>query len=103
MEQAHYHVTTHTVTGLAKSENRERWSGADPENERWKTAEVILAFPPTSDENQTEQSRNIIAFLPVREGDFMVRKKSRQDVSTTSRRNIGLLAGITDAFLKEVV
>jgi hypothetical protein len=75
LEQTHYHVTTHTVTGLVKSENRECWSGADPENERWNTAEVILAFPPTGDEDPTEQSQNIFAFLPVREGNFKVREK----------------------------
>ncbi|KAK3941989.1 hypothetical protein QBC46DRAFT_257257 [Diplogelasinospora grovesii] len=123
MEKKHYHVTKHMVTNLSKSDNREL-PDTDEARRASSTAEVILAFPLTSDSEPLIEQQEVFAFLPVRESSFKAScilspwiliaqrfliqsdfdtSASRQDIVTTSRRNIDLLDGIAAAFIKAVL
>lgn len=122
-----YHVTRHSATGLAGSDNRESQE-TEEGRAASSTAEVILAFPLTENFEPVVESQHMFAFLPVRQGDFKVKSPltatrkavlirepqfiiqadfdtsaNRQDILTTSRRNVGLLDGIADAFVKAVL
>ncbi|SPN99278.1 uncharacterized protein DNG_02315 [Cephalotrichum gorgonifer] len=97
-----YHVTRHTAIGIAKSDNRKNLTEAD--GEASSTAEIVLAFPLTATLEPLVKPQHLFAFLPVREGNFKFIIQSdfdtsanRQDIHTTSRRNVDLLDGIADA------
>ncbi|KAL6365553.1 hypothetical protein LRP88_01550 [Fusarium phalaenopsidis] len=68
-----YHITKHTATGLAQSDNREL-----PDTDRAQgissTAEVVLAFPVTSNFKPlvTQKNQDLFAFLPLRESNYKV-------------------------------
>lgn len=66
-----YHVTKHSATGLAGSNNRE---AQETEEGRVasSTAEVVLAFPLSEDFEPVVEFQHVFAFLPVRQGDFKV-------------------------------
>ncbi|KAK3331475.1 hypothetical protein B0H66DRAFT_487633 [Apodospora peruviana] len=109
VEEKHYHVTRHTATNLSPSDNREL-----PDTEEGRrassSAEVVLAFPLTEDAEPLCEKQQVYAFLPVRQTNFMFliqsdfdTSASRQDVLTTSRRNIDLLNGIAAAFIKAIL
>ncbi|KAK5994783.1 Protein NO VEIN-like protein [Cladobotryum mycophilum] len=107
-EKKIYHVTKHTATGLSKSDNREV-PETDEARRTSSRAEVILAFPLTSDLKPVVANQDIFAFLPVRESNFHFLIQSdfdtsanRQDIITTSRRNFDLLDGIAATFIKAI-
>lgn len=67
-----YHVTRHSATGLAGSDNRES-NETEEGRAASSTTEAILAFPLTENLEPVVKSQNMVAFLPVRQGDFKVR------------------------------
>ncbi|KAM7185751.1 hypothetical protein V8F20_011688 [Naviculisporaceae sp. PSN 640] len=104
LEKKQYHVTRHTASNLPPSNNRET---SETESA---TAEVVLAFPLTEEFIPLIEKQQVFAFLPVRMSDFTFLIQSdfdtsanRQDVLTTSRRNIALLDAIAAAFVKAVL
>ncbi|ORY68490.1 uncharacterized protein BCR38DRAFT_521547 [Pseudomassariella vexata] len=106
MHDTYYHVTKHVATSLARNENRE-YSVLEETNKAYSTAEVVLAFPMTEESVPITEAQNIFAFLPIRNMGFkfliqtdFVTQANRQDIVTTSARNVGLLGGIAEAFVK---
>ncbi|KAM0521538.1 hypothetical protein ACHAPW_006335 [Verticillium nonalfalfae] len=61
-ENKQYHVTRHMATNLSKSDNRDSANNTE--------AEVVLAFPLTSDSQPLIEQQEIFAFLPIRESNF---------------------------------
>ncbi|KAG7123520.1 Protein NO VEIN like protein [Verticillium longisporum] len=101
-ENKQYHVTRHMATNLSKSDNRDSPTNAE--------AEVVLAFPLTSDLQPLIEQQEIFAFLPIRESNFKFlihsdfdTSASRQDIVSTSLRNRSLIDGIAAAFIKAVL
>lgn len=70
-----YHIAKQYATGLAPSDNREPPKSED-ERQMSTTAEVVLAFPLTTNyEPQiSRQRQELFAFLPLRPSDYKVRK-----------------------------
>ncbi|KAF4468849.1 ATPase-like ATP-binding domain [Fusarium albosuccineum] len=106
-----YHITKQTATGLARSDNREL---LDTDEARTKSsmAEVVLGFPIKSYSVPlvTQKKHDLFAFLPLRKSDykFLIHSDfdtnaSRQDIVTTSRRNLDLRAWIATAFFQAVL
>ncbi|RYP57689.1 hypothetical protein DL769_009334 [Monosporascus sp. CRB-8-3] len=102
--QQKYHVIKTTARGLPKNENRE-YSADEEERRAYATAPVILAFPLSEDDVPVIEPQEVFAFLPVRRVGFnfliqsdFVTQANREDVVTTSQRNIRLLDAIADAF-----
>ncbi|RYP23520.1 hypothetical protein DL765_001034 [Monosporascus sp. GIB2] len=102
--QQKYHVIKTTARGLPKNENRE-YSADEEERRAYATAPVILAFPLSEDDAPMIEPQEVFAFLPVRRVGFnfliqsdFVTQANREDVVTTSQRNIRLLDAIADAF-----
>ncbi|RYP73467.1 hypothetical protein DL771_003639 [Monosporascus sp. 5C6A] len=102
--QQKYHVIKTTARGLPKNENRE-YNADEEERRAYATAPVILAFPLSEDGVPMIEPQEVFAFLPVRRVGFnfliqsdFVTQANREDVVTTSQRNIGLLDAIADAF-----
>ncbi|KAF5266385.1 hypothetical protein FOXYS1_2774 [Fusarium oxysporum] len=106
-----YHIAKQFATGLAPSDNRE-----PPKNEEARristTAEVVLAFPLTSDYKPqiSRQKQELFAFLPLRTSDYKFHIHSdfdtnanRQDIITTSRRNLNIRDWIATAFYQAVL
>ncbi|KAL2683262.1 hypothetical protein Neosp_007730 [[Neocosmospora] mangrovei] len=85
-----YHITKQTATGLAESDNREV-SDADRAQEISSTAEVVLAFPVTSDFKPlvTQQNQDLFAFLPLRQSNYKVGLITHSCV-TNCRRNVDI-------------
>ncbi|EEY19489.1 conserved hypothetical protein [Verticillium alfalfae VaMs.102] len=101
-ENKQYHVTRHMATNLSKSDNRDSANNTE--------AEVVLAFPLTSDSQPLIEQQEIFAFLPIRESNFKFlihsdfdTSASRQDIVSTSLRNKSLIDGIAAAFIKAVL
>ncbi|KAM5382550.1 hypothetical protein ACJZ2D_002554 [Fusarium nematophilum] len=97
-----YHVTKYRAWNLAKNENR-TYSKVEEETKAYSTADVVLAFPLTPDSVPIMQPQNVFAFLPFLIQSDFVTQASRQDIVTTSARNIGLLDGISDAFIQAML
>ncbi|RYO82881.1 hypothetical protein DL762_006402 [Monosporascus cannonballus] len=102
--QQKYHVIKTTARGLPKNENRE-YNADEEERRAYATAPVILAFPLSEDDVPMIEPQEVFAFLPVRRAGFnfliqsdFVTQANREDVVTTSQRNIRLLDAIADAF-----
>ncbi|CAF3608899.1 unnamed protein product [Fusarium graminearum] len=102
-----YHITRQTATNLAPSDNREL-SNTD----EGKRAEVVLAFPITEDSKPlvTQRNQDLFAFLPLRRSEykFLIHSDfdtnaNRQDIVTTSRRNLDLRGCIATAFYQAVL
>lgn len=68
VESDYYHVTKHTATGLAKSDNRDGKIAVDIASK----AEIVLAFQLTANSEPVDKKQQIFAFLPIRESDFRV-------------------------------
>ncbi|KAH7320590.1 hypothetical protein B0I35DRAFT_459384 [Stachybotrys elegans] len=105
----YYHVTKYRATGLALSENRD-----PPKNEEARrvasTAQIVLAFPLTHDSKPVIEKQHLFAFLPVRESDFKFVVHSdfdttahRQDILTTSKRNMDIRSSIASVFIQSVI
>ncbi|KAF4446685.1 hypothetical protein F53441_9727 [Fusarium austroafricanum] len=105
-----YHITKQLATGLAQSESRD--PATTEEARRILTsAEVVLAFPLTNDYKPhiSRQKQELFAFLPLRTSDYKFHIQSdfdtnanRQDIVTTTRRNLNIRDWIGAAFLKAV-
>ncbi|KAH6986493.1 hypothetical protein BKA56DRAFT_670643 [Ilyonectria sp. MPI-CAGE-AT-0026] len=103
-----YHITKCTATGLARSDNREL-PDTDEARRISSTAEVVLAFPLTSNSKPlvTRKKQDLFAFLPLRKSDykFLIHSDfdtnaNRQDIVTTSRRNLDLRGWIATTFFQ---
>lgn len=99
-----YHVTRYMASNLPPSNNRETSKTESS------SAEVVLAFPLTDEFSPLSEKQQVFAFLPVRMSDFNFIIQSdfdtsanRQDIVSTSRRNIDLLDAIAAAFVKAVL
>ncbi|CAG9997117.1 unnamed protein product [Clonostachys byssicola] len=108
-ELRYYHITKHTATNIARSDNRD-----PPNTEEARrlsaTAEVVLAFPLTENFEPLLEKQELFAFLPIRESQYKFIIQSdfdtsanRQDIVTSSRRNMSLQDGIASAFMKAVL
>ncbi|KAM0380432.1 hypothetical protein ACHAPK_001029 [Fusarium culmorum] len=102
-----YHITRQTATNLAPGDNRELSNTDDG-----KRAEVVLAFPITEDSKPlvTQRNQDLFAFLPLRRSEykFLIHSDfdtnaNRQDIITTSRRNLDLRGWIATAFYQAVL
>ncbi|KAJ4254455.1 hypothetical protein NW762_010053 [Fusarium torreyae] len=104
-----YFVVKRWVFNLARNENR-TYSEKEEKQKAYSTAKVILAFPLSSDSVPIVESQKIFAFLPVKtagfsfliQSDFMT-NASREGIVITAQRNIDLLDGIRDTFIKAVL
>ncbi|KAF9774642.1 hypothetical protein IL306_007330, partial [Fusarium sp. DS 682] len=92
-----YHITKKLATGLAPSDNRE-----PPKNEEARryatTAEVVLAFPLTSD------YKPLISYQ--RQGTLCIPASALfglQNIITTSRRNLNIRDWIADVFYQAIL
>ncbi|KAF5589156.1 ATPase-like ATP-binding domain-containing protein [Fusarium pseudocircinatum] len=106
-----YHITRQTATNLARSDNRELPDTKEAKNDSSK-AEVVLAFPMTDNSEPliTQKNQDLFAFLPLRRSDykFLIHSDfdtnaNRQDIVTTSRRNLELRGWIASAFFQAVL
>lgn len=122
--QTYCHVTKHLATGLAKSDNRTYTEGQDSRS--YSTADVILAFPISEDSTPIVEAQQVFAFLPIRRLGFnvgpsfiggffpcansskfliqtdFVTMANREDIVSSSSRNLALLDNIADAFIKAI-
>ncbi|RWA07221.1 hypothetical protein EKO27_g7884 [Xylaria grammica] len=112
-----FHVTTHEVTGLAKNENR-TYSDAELATRAYSRSQITLAFPlseastPITVPRGTTQNQpaDLFVFLPLRhigfkfliQADF-VTNANREDIVGDALRNVGLLQGVADAFMKAIL
>ncbi|ROW15002.1 hypothetical protein VPNG_03421 [Cytospora leucostoma] len=105
----YFHITTHEATNLARNENR-TYSETEESTRAYSKSQVVLAFPLSETNIPIIKPQDIFVFLPVRpvgfkfliQADF-VTEASRQDIVKDSRRNVGLLEGIADAFTEAVL
>ncbi|XEU94732.1 hypothetical protein FSHL1_000016 [Fusarium sambucinum] len=106
-----YHITRQIATGLARSDNRELPDTEEAKRDSSK-AEVVLAFPITDNSEPlvTLKNQDLFAFLPLRRSDykFLIHSDfdtnaNRQDIVTSSRRNINLRDWIAAAFFQAVM
>ena len=68
-----YHVTSHTVRNLPRSNNRE-YSPKEESDRAWASSTVVLAFPLTESAEPIIAPQDIFAFLPVTCKGFKVRR-----------------------------
>ncbi|KAF5624990.1 ATPase-like ATP-binding domain protein [Fusarium sp. NRRL 52700] len=106
-----YHITRKMATNLARSDNRELPDTEEAKNDSSK-AEVVLAFPMTDNSEPliTQNNQDLFAFLPLRRSDykFLIHSDfdtnaSRQDIVTTSRRNVNLRGWIASTFFQAIL
>ncbi|KAF5570430.1 ATPase-like ATP-binding domain-containing protein [Fusarium phyllophilum] len=106
-----YHITRQMATNLARSDNRELPDTEEAKKDSSK-AEVVLAFPITDNSEPliTQRNQDLFAFLPLRRSDykFLIHSDfdtnaNRQDIVTTSRRNLDLRGWIASAFFQAVL
>ncbi|KAH8698523.1 hypothetical protein BGW36DRAFT_376264 [Talaromyces proteolyticus] len=102
----HYYLTKDIAQGLPMSENR-KYTENEISRGAYKTAKVVLAFPLDDKSIPIIQPQHVFAFLPIRKLGFsflihtdFVTNASRQDIESSSARNIRLLDGIAEAFIK---
>ncbi|KAI1773105.1 hypothetical protein F4818DRAFT_443468 [Hypoxylon cercidicola] len=105
-----YHIVESTARNLPRNENR-NYSAQEESSKAYSTAPVVLAFPLSDDdvpvlELQKLEPQELFAFLPVRRVGFnflihsdFVTQANREDIVTTSSRNIQLLDVIADSFV----
>jgi hypothetical protein len=126
--ETHYHVNRYTAHNIPKSENK-TYSESAGTPSSVSTTEIILAFPLDRNSAPIVQTQQIFAFLPIRDMGFkvasiafprlvrVVRKANhvqflihsdfvtqanRQDIVTTSARNLALVEHIAAAFANAV-
>ncbi|KAF5659023.1 hypothetical protein FHETE_9651 [Fusarium heterosporum] len=106
-----YHITRQMATGLARSDNRGLSKTEEAKGTSSK-AEVVLAFPITDNSEPliTRINQDLFAFLPLRRSDykFLIHSDfdtnaNRQDIVTTSRRNLDLRDWIASTFLQAIL
>ncbi|KAF5665414.1 hypothetical protein FCIRC_10567 [Fusarium circinatum] len=106
-----YHITREIATNLARSDNRELPDTKEAKNDSSK-AEVVLAFPMTGSSEPliAQKNQDLFAFLPLRRSDykFLIHSDfdtnaNRQDIVTTSRRNLDLRGWIASAFFQAIL
>ncbi|EHK18343.1 uncharacterized protein TRIVIDRAFT_47475 [Trichoderma virens Gv29-8] len=104
-----YYIFKHTVGNLDKNENR-TYSEYEEKTKAYATAEIVLGFPLTEESIPIVEYQDIFAFLPMKEVGFtflinsdFVTQANRQDIVTTSSRNIGIRQGIADAFIQAIL
>ena len=129
-EETYFHCTKHIATGLVRSENR-TYSEDELRSGAYTNSEVVLAFPLDQGSEPILENQWLFAFLPVRQMGFkvglmssgsagafswrglidmsqfliqadFVTQANRQDIVTTSARNEGIAAGISQAFVMAV-
>ncbi|RYO85206.1 hypothetical protein DL766_007003 [Monosporascus sp. MC13-8B] len=100
-----YHVVETLARNLPRNENRE-YSVKEEASRAYSTAPVILAFPLTNDDVPFLEPQDVFAFLPVRRVGFnflihsdFVTQANREDIVTTSSRNLHLLDGLAETFV----
>ncbi|KAM0261042.1 hypothetical protein ACHAQJ_002481 [Trichoderma viride] len=100
-----YYIYKHIVKDLKKNENR-TYSEYEEQSKVYSTAEIALGFPLTKDSEPIIDYQDIFAYLPMKKAGFrflinsdFVTQANRQDIVTTSDRNIGIRRGIADAFI----
>ncbi|KAG5790348.1 hypothetical protein H9Q69_010597 [Fusarium xylarioides] len=106
-----YHITKKLATGLAQSESCD--SATTEEAQKSLTsAEVVLAFPLDSDYQPPLflGRQELFAFLPLRSSDYRFHIQSdfdtnanRQDIVTTTRRNLNIRDWIAKTFLQAIL
>ncbi|KAI1009088.1 hypothetical protein LB504_003135 [Fusarium proliferatum] len=106
VEERQYHVTKHVAENIPKSENR---TYSDEQGRADSSTEVVLAFPLAESGAPIVENQDVFAFLPMRPMGFkflihtdFVTEASRQGIVTGSLRNISLLNGISDCFIKAI-
>ncbi|KAG4253684.1 hypothetical protein FPRO04_08918 [Fusarium proliferatum] len=106
-----YHITKQLAKGLAQSESRDA-ATTEEARRSLTSAEVVLAFPLKSDYQPCISTRRqeLFAFLPLRTSDYKFHIQSdfdtnanRQDIVTTTRRNLNIRDWIAKTFLKAVL
>ncbi|KAI1655267.1 hypothetical protein F4813DRAFT_186285 [Daldinia decipiens] len=100
-----YHIVEHIARNLPHSENR-TYSLQEEASRAESTAPIILAFPLSHDDEPFIEQQELFAFLPVRRVGFnflihsdFVTQANREDIVTTSSRNIQLLDSLAKAFV----
>ncbi|PNP78159.1 hypothetical protein FNYG_08476 [Fusarium nygamai] len=106
-----YHITKQLATGLAQSESRDA-ATTEEARKSLTSAEVVLAFPLKSDYQPyiSTTKQELFAFLPLRTSDYKFHIQSdfdtnanRQDIVTTTRRNLNIRDWIAKAFLQAIL
>lgn len=87
-EEQYYLTVKHTVTGLAKSENR-TYSESEKASQDYSSSDVLLAFPVTAELHPLIDNQWIFAFFRVQQLGFKVSSHRR------SRRKCSLLIAST--------
>ncbi|KAI1099079.1 hypothetical protein F4804DRAFT_345801 [Jackrogersella minutella] len=100
-----YHVVKSTARNLPRNENRE-YSTMEQASKAYSCAPVILAFPISEFDVPVIKPQEVFAFLPVRRVGFnflihsdFVTQANREDIVTSSSRNIRLLDALTETFI----
>ncbi|KAF9762846.1 hypothetical protein IL306_003314 [Fusarium sp. DS 682] len=104
-----YIVIKKQVSNLAKNTNR-TYSKQEEEQKAYSIADVVLAFPLSSDSVPIIEPQKLFAFLPVKHAGFsfliqsdFLTNASREGIVVTAQRNIDLLDGICDTFLHALI
>ncbi|CZR46625.1 uncharacterized protein FPRO_12075 [Fusarium proliferatum ET1] len=106
-----YHITKQLAKDLTQSESRDA-ATTEEARRSLTSAEVVLAFPLKSDYQPCISTRRqeLFAFLPLRTSDYKFHIQSdfdtnanRQDIVTTTRRNLNIRDWIAKTFLKAVL
>lgn len=122
--QQRYYVFTHQARNLAKNDNR-KYTEAEEDSKAYSTANVVLAFPVSDSDSPVIQAQDLFAFMPIRKVGFdvsfpeamclpvltaqflihsdFVTQANRQNIVSTSERNVGLRKAISDAFVEAVL
>ncbi|KAL3294422.1 ino80 chromatin remodeling complex protein [Colletotrichum asianum] len=105
----HFHVTRVKATNLAKNDNR-TYTEAEEAVRAYSASEVVVAFPLSKKSVPIIEPQDVFAFLPVRPAGFnfviqadFVTNANRQDILKDSRRNIGLLHAVGEAFVTAAI
>ncbi|KAF5722957.1 hypothetical protein FMUND_2314 [Fusarium mundagurra] len=102
-----YHITKQLATGLAQSESRDA-ATTEEARKSLTSAEVVLAFPLKSDYQPyiSTRKQELFAFLPLRTSDYKSdfdTNANRQDIVTTTRRNLNIRDWIAKTFLQAIL
>ncbi|KAI0835964.1 hypothetical protein F5Y06DRAFT_114649 [Hypoxylon sp. FL0890] len=100
-----YHVVESIARNLPRNENRE-YTAQEENSRAYGIAPVVLAFPLSEGDAPVIKPQEVFAFLPVRRVGFnflihsdFVTQANREDIVTSSSRNLRLLDAIADAFI----
>ncbi|OTA86918.1 hypothetical protein M434DRAFT_399722 [Hypoxylon sp. CO27-5] len=103
-----YHVVETIARNLPRNENRE-YTIQEESSRAYGNAPVVLAFPLSDADVPLIAPQAVFAFLPVRRVGFnflihsdFVTQANREDIVTSSSRNLRLLDAIADAFIVAV-